>query len=250
MIGVREEYSAAWNEITMRASFRPARAVGAANALQEVELGYLPAEWVIGSREATVERSYYPLLRVPVFFLDTGSQGFGVATRAYLAKEVDRGRRYAGRYWYTYSAMQLAVENATMPPQSFVGAGLRPEGRVGVVHVVITLEDFEEYDFQVISPFFPFLGVLGQVAGIGALLWLLMDLRQRGGRAAKVSGLEGGSNGFSSSYGEVSTREPAEEEEAEALLGTEAPRKDRASRGEEASSGQALLGGEPGGDGL
>jgi hypothetical protein len=67
-IGVREEWSAAWNEITLRAAFTPADTTGISDALWEVELGYLPVEWEMGMKSSTVERYYYPLLRVPFFF--------------------------------------------------------------------------------------------------------------------------------------------------------------------------------------
>lgn len=255
MIGVRQEWSAAWNEITLRAAFIPPKDQGVANALQEVELGYLPAEWMIGSRSSTVQRFYYPMLRVPIFFLDRGAQGFGVATRAYLGKEVDRGRANAGRYWYTYGAMQLAVENATMPPQSFMGASFSEPARVGVVHVVITLEDFVEYDFLVVSALFPFLGILGQIAGVGALVGVLVARQKGSSRGSKCADASGGpsgadvagSSGFSADYEEAAGSERAEEEQS--LLGAEAP-KERARKHDDETASQALLGGEAGGDGL
>jgi len=264
MIGVRREQSAAWNEISLRAAFDPGPGTGMPNALREVELGYLPASWSLGSGEQALERFYYPLLRVPVFFVDASTSGDGglraphplpqgVATRTYLGKEVDRGRTHAGRYWYTYGAMQLAVENVTMPAQNFMGADLSAKSRVGVVHVVVTLEDFEEFDFQVVSPFFPFMGLIGQLAGVGALLlWALTGraVRLRAPKSAPDGSGPAASSGFSpdSVKDEEAAGLDEDGEEDQALLGTEAPKR-RGRKGDEKGPGQSLLGTE-GGDGL
>lgn len=173
-IGVRAEWTAAWNEITLRAAFSvPTGGPPLENLLREVELGYLLSEWDTGNRDATIDRYYYPLIRVPHFFLQVGSLGPGIATRSFLEQEEDRGLSHAAHYWYTYGTVPLAVENATVPPETFMEAAPFPTGRVGIAHVVLTLEDFEKFEFQVVSCFFPVLNVLGDIAGVAAVLGLL-----------------------------------------------------------------------------
>jgi len=184
-VGVREEWSAAWNNVILRAAFHAPDIEGVSDALQEVELGYMPVEWERGT-DARPTGYYYPLLRVPYFFNNLVSYGQdpaiatppptpGVATRMYVAREIDKGLSMAGKFWYAYGAMQIAVVNSSTPHSSIAGA---PYGmmnrRLGIVHVVLTLEDFEEFDFKVVSGFFPFLGMLGQIAGMAAFmaLWL------------------------------------------------------------------------------
>jgi len=195
-IGVREEWSAAWNEITLRAAFHPPQTAGFNDAFQEVELGYVPEEWEMGMKSSTVQRYYYPLLRVPFFYnhreeVASGKSNWptpGVATRMYLRRKVDEGRsmraqskvNMVGEYWRAYDPMQIAVVNSSTPPETF-----EPEGsdflqqRLGVVHIVITLEDFEEFDYEVVSGFFPLMGVIGQIAGVGALLALAMPGKRK-----------------------------------------------------------------------
>lgn len=252
MVGVREEWSAAWNEITLRAAFHPASIAGVADALQEVELGYLPVEWEIVTGH--VQRYYYPLLRIPFFF---GSR-VGVATRVFLSREVDRGLASAGKYWFTYGAIQIAVVNASTPNQAFIGAPAVSSERLAVAHVVLTLEDFQEFDFQVVSGFYPMLGTLGQICGVGAMLaFLLTGPRLRSSRSTAKE--EEASASFRTTAGGAEyarVASPEDEgsgsgEEAQALLGTEAKRESRA-RGEDRGSTQALLGGasEEGVDGL
>jgi len=266
MIGVKEEHSAAWNEITLRASFHPPEDTHMANVLQEVELGYLPAEWQRGMRGSSEDEYYYPLLRVPIFYATQGANAVGVATRTFISKEVDRGLKKAGRYWYTYGAMQIAVENATLPKQHLVAAGQAGSGKrpLGVVHVVITLEDFQEFDFQVVSAFFPMLGTLGEVAGVAALLaWLCVGPRASGGRSqghergggGDEAGAGGGSigstgagvGGLRGDYDHMDGEE--DEEEGVALLATEATGDKRGPVAERTTS-KALLGSEVGTDGL
>lgn len=180
-VGVEEEHSAAWNEITLRAAFDTVGAIPGTNALQELELGYLPLSWETSERRTTAEEYYAPLIRVPIFYLDEHSQGIGVATRAYMGKQVDKGLSHSGKYWYTYGAMQIAVQNATVPKREFpANAALRDtKRRVGVAHVVVTIEDFEEHDFQEVSPLWPFLGTCGELAGVAALLGWMLKLRRR-----------------------------------------------------------------------
>jgi len=190
-VGVREEWSAAWNQVILRASFHVPSMEGISDALQEVELGYQPVEWERGSENVGFKKYYYPLLRVPFFFNSIGSYAQdpavatppptpGVATRMYIAREIDKGLSMAGKFWYAYGAMQIAVVNSSTPQRSLADA---PYGtlnrRLGVVHVVLTLEDFEEFDFKVVSGFFPFLGMLGQIAGMAAFmaLWLFGSKR-------------------------------------------------------------------------
>lgn len=253
MIGVREEWSAAWNEVTLRAAFHPPSVAGIGDALQEVELGYLPVEWEIGQRVDTTQRYYYPLLRVPFFFLSQSGYEPGVATRTFMAKEVDRGLSSAGKYWYTYGAMQLAVVNATTPEQSFPGGPYLPPQGLGVVHIVITLEDFEVFDFEVISSFFPLLGTVGQICGVGAMLaFVLFGGRFRSPRAGKVDEVD--TSCASPTGGPEYARVGPDDddgsgEEQQALLGTEGKRDSRA-RSEDRLAGQGLLSTEEGLDGL
>lgn len=183
MIGVRAEWSAAWNEITLRASFELEEGPGRADALQEVELGYLPSEWQIGARSSSLNRYYYPLLRVPMFFLTPPSRGPGVATRTYLAEEFDRSLAEIGQYFYTYGGIQIPITHASMPIQGFfvddvhvVDWLVNDTGRrFGVVHVIITLEEFQAFEFRETTRFFPLLKAVGSITGVGALLfWLLV----------------------------------------------------------------------------
>jgi len=237
MIGVRQEWSASWNEISLRASFEMPPTFGVPNALQEIELGYMPTEWITGHRDKTMERWYYPMLRVPTFFLDQ-AHSTCVATRCYIAKEVDQGLAHTGRFWYTYGAVQVAVENATLPrepiarqtadvPQVPSAAGAR---RTGIVHVVVSIEDFQQYEFQVSSSLYPLLAVLGQIAGLGAVL--LLGPLAAIGRAARSS--QSGGEALSRTVAkDTSTTngivrnsqfsEDCDEEEEQALLSAEAP---------------------------
>lgn len=248
MIGIRREWSAAWNEITLRAAFNAEPDTGLSDNLQEVELGYLPVEWDIGAPKTTAERFYYPLLRVPLFFLTRSKRPEGgVATRSFIAKEVDRGLKRGGRYWYTYGTMQIAVLNASLPAQTFEGASFMPPGRVGVVHVVLSLEDFEEFDFEVVSCLYPLLSFFGEIAGVAALLaWVFTvpftacrrgskhDANGAGGSQARHSASAAGS----ASVGKWEYRQDgdSEEEEGEALLGEPQGRP-----GDESTSDRPLL---------
>lgn len=228
MIGVRKEWSAAWNEITLRAAFSASTDVDLSNNLQEVELGYLPVEWDVGTRESSAQRYYYPLLRVPIFHITPPGRPQGVATRSFIAKEEDRGILRAGRYWYTYGTMQISVLNASLPVQSFEGAAYIPSGRVGVVHVVLTLEDFKEFDFQVVSCFFPLLRVIGEVAGVAALLAWFLTVPWALRKSNRHETRDGNSNAAcfaTSAASDVAKHEyreagDSEEEEGAALLGS------------------------------
>ncbi|CAE7870850.1 atpE [Symbiodinium necroappetens] len=64
-IGVKQEWNAAWNEISLKAAFlQPTHVAGETDMIQEVELGYLPREWEVGSEPSTIEHFYSPLIRV------------------------------------------------------------------------------------------------------------------------------------------------------------------------------------------
>lgn len=263
-IGVRREWSAAWNEVTLRAAFHPPSTVGYGDSLQEVELGYLPVVWAL-DEASPPEHFYYPLLRVP-FFFNQGVQyapGMtpgpinGVSTRMFLGREVDKGLTAAGESWYSYGAMQLAVTNASTPQSHFVGSPDESlERRLGVVHIVITLEDFEEFDFVVASAFHPLLAVVGQAAGLGALLAVMLLGTRRGGSTSHdLDSFKDPSGG--PEYARVAAREDDEDsgEEAEALLGRypQALRKTSSSsqgEGRPQQSSQPLLNTEEGMDGL
>mmetsp|Transcript_26206 Transcript_26206/g.66913 ORF Transcript_26206/g.66913 Transcript_26206/m.66913 type:complete len:377 (+) Transcript_26206:169-1299(+) len=250
MIGVREEWSAAWNQVTLRAAFSPAPVEGLGDALQEVELGYLPVEWEVGEKDETAQRYYYPLLRVPFFFLSQNGYEPGVATRSFLAREVDKGLTAEGKYWYTYGAMQIAVVNASTPDQSLVGTSSMLPQRQGVVHVVLTVDDFEEYDFQELSCFFPLLEALGSIAGVGAVLVLVLN-RPRirmGGQPQGEESLESCSSPSGGpQYARVGPEDDSDQEE-EALLGSKGK---RAARSHAEDRGQSsLLSTEVGMDGL
>lgn len=237
MIGIRKEWSASWNEISLRASFNVPPTVGVANALQEMELGYMPTEWIIGHRAHTIERWYYPLLRVPLFFLDQ-AQHTCVATRCYIAKEVDQGLAHTGRFWYSYGAVQVAVENATLPREPLTRESAdvpqvhsaETSRRTGIVHVVVSIEDFQQYEFQVSSSLYPLLAVFGQIAGLGAVL--LLGPLAAVGRAARSSHTEEQASSrpvakdISTTNGAIRNTqfsEDCEEEEEQALLSGEAP---------------------------
>merc|ERR1711937_834839 len=87
------------------------------DVLQEVELGYRAHELEVGEG---MQRYYYPLLRVPAFYMGPGLPSAGTATRAFLGKEVDRMPDTTGRYWYVYGGMQVPILNASIPPQALV----------------------------------------------------------------------------------------------------------------------------------
>eukprot|EP00930_Biecheleria_cincta_P018052 TRINITY_DN14186_c0_g1_i1.p1 TRINITY_DN14186_c0_g1~~TRINITY_DN14186_c0_g1_i1.p1 ORF type:complete len:353 (-),score=53.16 TRINITY_DN14186_c0_g1_i1:136-1194(-) len=145
LIGVREEWSAAWNEITLKASFVQNPSGPMTDIFQEMEIGYMPREWEIG-----------------------------LATRVFLAEEIDKGRHSAGDYWYFYGATTVPTENATIPEQGFLhetrGEWVKvPGGRRGVVHVVVTLDDFEQFEYRLVSPVSSFLLCIGQISGVMAL---------------------------------------------------------------------------------
>jgi len=239
MIGVRKEWSASWNEISLRASFSMPPTAGVPNALQEMELGYMPTEWVIGHRKNTMEGWYYPLLRVPMFFLGQAKHTC-VATRCYISKEVDRGLAHTGRFWYSYGAVQVAVENATLPTEPLTRTretldvpqvqSAEASHRTGIVHVVVSIEDFQQYEFQVSSSLYPLLAVLGQISGLGAVL--LLGPLAAVGRAARSShsGGETSSRQIAKDKGTTNGTirnpqfsEDCDEEEEQALLSGEAP---------------------------
>merc|ERR1712039_35815 len=119
-------------------------------------------------------------------------------------------------------------------------------------HVVITLEDFEEFEFQTGSSFFPFMGVLGEIAGVGALLaWFLVGTGRISSKASRGRLKDVNAEDTARSGGDterVAAGENSDEEQA--LLGTQSAREDRKSWNTkaEASSGQALLGCDPADD--
>lgn len=85
-ISIKREWTAAWNEITMRVAFFSE--MEGENALQEIEVGYRPVEWKSGPH-GWRDRYYYPLLRVPAFAIDASAVPTGMAVRAYLQEEID-----------------------------------------------------------------------------------------------------------------------------------------------------------------
>lgn len=185
-IMVMSEWSAAWNEITLRATFDPGTMFDhtRTDVLQEVELGYRPAEQELGG--AKPDKYYYPLLRVPVFYMGAGIPPAGVATRAFLGKEVDRQSDFIGRYWYVYGGMQVPLLNASLPKKTLFENGkamvnaARDSGDSisGIVHIVLSIEDFESYGYQAVPFLVPLLKALGQIAGVGALMtWIAFRCR-------------------------------------------------------------------------
>mmetsp|Transcript_37562 Transcript_37562/g.70029 ORF Transcript_37562/g.70029 Transcript_37562/m.70029 type:complete len:378 (+) Transcript_37562:73-1206(+) len=176
-IGVKQEWSAAWNEITLKAAFlQPAHLDTQLDVIQEMELGYLPKEWEVGAEPSTIEHLYSPLLRVPIYQPASYSEPTrGVATRLFLAEVEDHGRHAAGDFWYTYGATTVPVENATVPEIDFGfphehGEWVKAAGsRRGVAHIVITLEDFTKYEYRVQPVIYPLLSLFSQVSGVVAL---------------------------------------------------------------------------------
>lgn len=172
-IMVMAEGSAAWNEVTLRATFDPATMfeMAGSDLLQEVELGYRIHEQEAGQ---SLDRYYYPLLRVPIFYVGPGLAAAGVATRAFLGKEVDRMPDVTGRYWYVYGGMQVPLLNASIPKRTLVDNGvatLVPSDSIsGSVHVVLTIEDFETYGFTAVPFVIPLFKTIGEIAGVGALM--------------------------------------------------------------------------------
>ncbi|CAK9090238.1 unnamed protein product [Durusdinium trenchii] len=150
-IGVKQEWSAAWNEISLKAAFLLPAHGDTKDVFQEIELGYLPKEWEVGEAPSTIEHYYAPLIRVPIFQppLDSHASD-GIATRMYLAEQEDHGRHEAGDFWYVYGASSMPVVNATMPEYRFFekdGEWVRaPKSRRALAHIVITLEDFTKYE--------------------------------------------------------------------------------------------------------
>eukprot|EP00931_Biecheleriopsis_adriatica_P044211 TRINITY_DN25269_c0_g1_i1.p1 TRINITY_DN25269_c0_g1~~TRINITY_DN25269_c0_g1_i1.p1 ORF type:complete len:386 (+),score=59.21 TRINITY_DN25269_c0_g1_i1:93-1250(+) len=268
-VGVKEEWSAAWNEITLKASFvqRPPRTPGT-DVLQEMELGYLPQEWEVGEKPSTIESYYAPLLRVPVYRPASGrSHTTGVATRVFLAEEQDRGRHEAGDYWYFYGATSLSVENASLPEQSFFhgsqGDWIEVKGgRRGVVHVVITLDDFVKYEYRLTSIVYTLLSLLGQLAGMAALFgWAFFRspfaMRNKSSKQGDDAGVpasyqEDEEQAKASTHGvhhyrSVASTEEGEEEEHQSLLQVE-ERSQRSNRAPLLEAGLPLASAE--GEGL
>eukprot|EP00927_Polykrikos_kofoidii_P062514 TRINITY_DN57325_c0_g1_i1.p1 TRINITY_DN57325_c0_g1~~TRINITY_DN57325_c0_g1_i1.p1 ORF type:complete len:422 (-),score=44.25 TRINITY_DN57325_c0_g1_i1:74-1339(-) len=200
---VREEWSASWNELTLRAAFDE-ESLNGPDALREVELGYQIAERRLADN--SMDRYYYPLRRVPYFSLESfydksirtfasddaigsyRSSGEGAATRMFLREELDQDRRLSGMYWQTYGGSQVRVVNPTVPsqvlnalPTSFNHSGLLAATNVSskrmraehVVHLIISLDDFTEISNEVVSSFIPTIKAAGEVAGVAALLlWI------------------------------------------------------------------------------
>lgn len=178
MIG--EEWTPAWNELTLYAAWE--EQAGQTNDLQEVELGYRPIEWELDN-SADKDRFYYPMLRIPTFDFPVSGPSTGVATRVFLGEEKDVGRRYAGKYWYTYDSTFPVIKKPSLPstaldhvyPQT-IGAE-NPNGPVKVVaaKVILTLEEFSlfltEYTQQPVI--YSLVAVMGELAGVATLLLAL-----------------------------------------------------------------------------
>mmetsp|Transcript_31438 Transcript_31438/g.57100 ORF Transcript_31438/g.57100 Transcript_31438/m.57100 type:complete len:360 (-) Transcript_31438:103-1182(-) len=169
-ISIKQEWTAAWNEITMRVAFFSD--MEGENALQEVEVGYRPVEWQTGPN-GWRDRYYYPLLRVPAFTIDVPANPVGMAVRAYLQEEIDHEVQGSGRYWYTYGGMQVPVLNVSVPRTPIIPIENSVRGRLRIAHIVLTIEDFEMYGVEEVSYFYPMLGIVGEIAGFSALLALL-----------------------------------------------------------------------------
>lgn len=205
-VDVVREYSASWNEIILRASFSLETGPSMTDALREVELGYLEEEWRPGMRKDTLDRFYYPLLRLPFYNLGSGP---GAATRTFLAEEMQRDLHGVDRYWYAYGTTQLQVENPSLPtggifplagpplhqeslaPSTTAPHGLVPgwsgAGGVGVAHAILTLEDFTEFVYDREAPIIPFLSVCGEIAGVASVVaWLLHAASAEGRRKREV----------------------------------------------------------------
>lgn len=240
--GIRKEWSAAWNEITLRAAFDAwsgsSHSVGATDVLREVEIGYLPEEWRSPSGEISADKgAYYPLLRVPFFLLSPGGrEGAGVATRTFISEELDRGRRYSGKYWYTYGNTQVSVEDPSLPRFALYNEGSlehTASDPLGIVHVILTIEDFARFEFEVVSAWYPFLGAAGQIAGA----WSLLACVLRGflpGRPRTIASL--GEQGSDLDFG------GEDEDEVEARA-TSAGRYAQLATDEDPSAAEALIGG-------
>lgn len=240
-IGVKQEQSAAWNEISLKAAFLlPAHGLQE-DIFEEIELGYLPKEWEVGEKPTTIEHYYAPLIRVPLFKpTATSEPGPGVVTRMYLAEVEDHGRHEAGDYWYVYGTSTISVSNATVPHQSFLhepGEWVRAESsRRAIAHLVITLEDFTKYEYRVQPVIYPLLSLFSQVSGVAALFfWAffkspllgrkVLETAEEGaksdrGSAPNPSTQSGQSRGprFATNQGEYSSIADADEEEQQSLL--------------------------------
>lgn len=210
-VSIKQEWSAAWNEITMRVAF--VSELKGEDLLQEVELGYRPLEWQTGPH-GWKDRYYYPLLRVPAFTPD--AVGTGMAVRSYLQEEVDHELQGSGKYWYTYGAVQVPVLNASRPQEALYSPLLSAvNGRTQIAHVVLTIEDFEMYGTEEVPYFFTMLGMVGQIAGFSAFLAVMCwrccprDLEQLG-LAVSSSGIDSDDRGADEIvvYSEVATDEP------------------------------------------
>lgn len=242
LIGVREEWSAAWNEITLKASFVQSPSSPLTDVFQEMEIGYMPHEWEVGQNPSAIESYYSPMLRVPLYRpAPDSSNGPGLATRVFLAEEIDRGKHSAGDYWYFYGATTVPTENATIPEQGFLhetrGEWIKvPGGRRGVVHVVVTLDDFEQFEYRLVSPLWGFLLCIGQISGVMAMFaWAFFRSPFAGkGKASRNSDHPPGqepcqdeedgqmqsavSEPAGGRYRSVAATEEGEEEEQESLL--------------------------------
>jgi len=225
---LKQEYDAAWNEIVLRAAFQPGKCASHSDCLQEVELGYQEQEWTPSLENVSIDKYYYPLRRVP-FFDFSRAHPDAVATRMFLSLEVDKGLRFAGRYWSTYGSSQIEVSNASIPEQEFFKQraaqnpllSAKKVGSVGVVHIILTMEDFEEFKYEVVSSVFPLLGVLGEIAGCGAMMaWLVLRPCMRPGRNHGKVRVPAYSDSDDCNTEIVQVSESARAEEGRALLKT------------------------------
>jgi len=174
-IEVMEEWESSWNEVVLRASFVPGDLLVTdemSDVLEEVEIGYRIVEREDYRKRA--DRYYYPLMRVPIFYAGSDLPKTGVATRTFLGLEVDHLENIKGRYWFTYGNMQVPVLNATIPKNHIDARMMRHDGSdsivSGVVHVILTIEDFEKFGTEAVPFSISFMRTLGEIAGFGALV--------------------------------------------------------------------------------
>eukprot|EP00405_Crypthecodinium_cohnii_P016219 CAMPEP_0206455956 /NCGR_PEP_ID=MMETSP0324_2-20121206/22081_1 /ASSEMBLY_ACC=CAM_ASM_000836 /TAXON_ID=2866 /ORGANISM="Crypthecodinium cohnii, Strain Seligo" /LENGTH=433 /DNA_ID=CAMNT_0053926799 /DNA_START=239 /DNA_END=1540 /DNA_ORIENTATION=+ len=188
VIGVREEMSAAWNEIHLRAAFAPPDGFAQGHDdLEEIELGYEPTDVELVAETMSVTEFYAPLIRLPFFYTPAtrlpNAQGLlppapGVATRAFLRRQLESYNTEIKTHWEAYGMVQIPLKNASVPLQK-VSALLAVPPRLAVAHIVITVQDFAEFDLEEVSTLLPFLQLVGSIAGVGAALALYLNINVR-----------------------------------------------------------------------
>jgi len=185
---VTTEWTSAWNEVWLHAVFEEEvvpDGVDVGFELEEVELGTRNREWRVGEGKDSAEHFYWPLLRVPIYPVPSPvERPPGIATRTFIGEEKDVGKRHAGHFWFTYNAVQVPSKASRFPPVRLSdGLEASPGTSLHGVVVVITIEDFEIQTFhQDQSPpvLFPALSLIGEVAGVAGLLYLLSSPRRKG----------------------------------------------------------------------